>query len=90
MKRISRVDREALARALAMDDEPIDRRLDPERWFLAARSAAYACQCAALRLQPWQPVPVTMMGRRSWGAGQRPSCCDACWRLGSVDMSLIR
>jgi hypothetical protein len=63
MKRISRIDREALERALAMDpdrdpasDEPIDRRLDPERWFLAARSAAYACQCAALRPQPWQPV----------------------------------
>ncbi len=64
MKRLSRVDREALERAYAMDpdrnpalDEPINRRLDPERWCAAARSAAYACQCAALRPKPWQPVP---------------------------------
>jgi hypothetical protein len=63
MKRISRVDSEALVRALAMDPDrdpassPINRRLDPERWFLAARSAAYACQCEALRPEPWQPVP---------------------------------
>src|SRR5438128_2398534 len=64
MKRISRVDREALERAYVTDpdrdpasDEPIDRRLDPERWFLAAKSAAYACQCATLRPKPWQAVP---------------------------------
>jgi hypothetical protein len=64
MKRLSRVDREALERAYAMDpdrnpanDEPIDRRLDPDRWFAAAKSAAYACQCATLRPKPWQPVP---------------------------------
>jgi hypothetical protein len=36
---------------------PIDRRLDPARWYEAAHSAAYACQCAALRPKPWQPVP---------------------------------
>jgi hypothetical protein len=66
MKRLNRIDREALERAYAMDpdrnpasDEPIDRRLDPERWFLAAHSAAYACQCAALRPKPWQPVPAS-------------------------------
>jgi hypothetical protein len=63
MKRISRVDREALERALAMDPDrdpassPINRRLEPERWHEAAKSAAYACQCAALRPEPWQPVP---------------------------------
>jgi len=64
MKRISRVDREALERAYAMDpdrdptsDEPIDRKRDPERWYEAAHSAAYACQCAVLRPKPWQPVP---------------------------------
>ena len=64
MKRLSRVDREALDRALAMDhdrnptrDTPINSRLEPERWYEAAHSAAYACQCAALRPKPWQPVP---------------------------------
>ena len=63
MRRISRVDREALERAYAMDPDrdptspPIDRKLDPEGWYRAAHSAAYACQCAALRPRPWQPVP---------------------------------
>jgi hypothetical protein len=63
MTRISRIDRAALERALALDPDrdpvssPINRRLDPERWFLAARSAAYVCQCDALRPEPWQPVP---------------------------------
>jgi hypothetical protein len=63
MKRLSPVDREALERALAMDPDrnptssPINRRLEPERWYAAAKSAAYACQCAALRPKPWQPVP---------------------------------
>jgi hypothetical protein len=63
MKRISRVDREALERALALDPDrdpsspPINRRLDPERWYEAAHSAAYGCQCDALRPEPWQPVP---------------------------------
>jgi hypothetical protein len=63
MKRISRIDREALERAYAMDPDrdptspPIDRKLDPEGWYRAAHSAAYACQCAALGPQPWQPVP---------------------------------
>jgi hypothetical protein len=38
---------------------PIDRRLDPEDWYEAAHSAAYACQCAALRPKPWQPVPAS-------------------------------
>jgi hypothetical protein len=66
MKRLSRVDREALGRALAMDpdrdptsDAPPDRKLDPERWYEAAHSAAYACQCAVLRPKPWQPVPAS-------------------------------
>jgi hypothetical protein len=63
MKRLSRVDREALERALAMDPDrnptssPINRRLEPERWYEAARSAAYARQCDALHPEPWQPVP---------------------------------
>jgi hypothetical protein len=64
MKKLSRIDRAALERALAMDPDrdpshapPPDRRLEPERWLLAAKSAAYACQCAALRPEPWQPVP---------------------------------
>jgi hypothetical protein len=63
MKRLSRGDRVALERALAMDPDhdpsssPISRRLDPVRWYEAAHSAAYACQCAALRPEPWQPVP---------------------------------
>ena len=63
MKRLSKIDREAFGRALAMDPDrdrtspPIDRKLDPERWYEAAHSAAYACQCEALRPQPWQPVP---------------------------------
>jgi hypothetical protein len=64
MKRLSRIDREALERAMAIDrernptsDEPINRRLDPVRWYEAAMSAAYGCQCDALRPKPWQPVP---------------------------------
>jgi hypothetical protein len=64
MKRLSRVDREALERAIAIDRKrdpmsykPINRRLEPERWYEAGKSAAYACQCAALRPKPWQPVP---------------------------------
>jgi hypothetical protein len=63
MKRLSRVDREALERALAMDPDrnptsnTPNRRLEPERWYEAGKSAAYACQCAALRPKPWQPVP---------------------------------
>ena len=46
MKRLSRVDREALERAYAMDPDrdptslPIDRKLDPEGWYAAAKSAA--------------------------------------------------
>jgi hypothetical protein len=36
---------------------PIDRRLDPERWYEAAKSAAYGLQCDALNPEPWQPVP---------------------------------
>jgi hypothetical protein len=64
MKRLSRIDREALERAIAIDRKrdpksykPINRRLEPERWYEAGKSAAYACQCAALRPKPWQPVP---------------------------------
>ena len=64
MKKISRIDREALERALALDpdrdpgdDPPPNRRLDPAGWLEAAHSAAYACQCAVLRPKPWQPVP---------------------------------
>jgi hypothetical protein len=34
-----------------------ERKLDPEGWYRAAHSAAYACQCDALRPEPWQPVP---------------------------------
>jgi hypothetical protein len=63
MKRLSKVDRDALERALALDPDrdpanpPINRRLDPERWYEAARSAAYGLQCDVLRPEPWQPVP---------------------------------
>jgi hypothetical protein len=45
------MDREALARALALDPDrnpsrPLpDRRRDPQRWFEAATSAAYGLQC---------------------------------------------
>ena len=64
MKRLSKVDREALERAIAIDrkrdpmsNRQINRKLEAERWYEAGKSAAYACQCAALRPKPWQPVP---------------------------------
>jgi hypothetical protein len=64
MKRLSKVDREALERALALDpdrdpsdDPPADRERDPLEWYRAAKSASYALQCNVLHPKPWQPVP---------------------------------
>jgi hypothetical protein len=56
---LSKVDREALERALAIEmasDEP-GRREQGGDWIAAARTAAYTCQRRALQLRPWQSPP---------------------------------
>src|SRR5262245_6861821 len=62
--RLSRIDREALTRALKMaraesrqEREHIDRVLAEQGWQWAAQTAAYHCQDSRLHLQPWQPTP---------------------------------
>lgn len=63
MTKLSRIDREALERAVAVT------RRDPQRaaqldvmiaqdgWRYAAEFAAYSCQVDSLRLKPWQFPP---------------------------------
>ncbi len=62
--KLSKVDREALQRALAMaraeseqERAHIDRVLAEEGWREAAETAAYHLQDRALKLRPWQPPP---------------------------------
>jgi hypothetical protein len=64
MTTLSRVDREALDRALriaraesAEEAAHIDRLMAARGWQWAAESAVYHLQCKALRLRPWQPPP---------------------------------
>jgi len=52
---MSRVDREALGRALEIDGRKVKRGDD---WEDVARSAAYHCQIAALHLRPWENPPM--------------------------------
>lgn len=65
--KLSKIDREALERALAKalanaDDEPGRREQMEDKlkedWFEAATFAAYGCQCRALGLKPWQSPPM--------------------------------
>jgi hypothetical protein len=62
--RLSRIDREALTRALKMaraeseaERERFDREVAQRGWQHAAEAAAYHCQDRALKLRPWQPPP---------------------------------
>jgi hypothetical protein len=63
--KVSRVDRDALERALKIaqaSDEPgfaeqIASKLQNDDWFEAASSAAYGCQRRVLQLRPWQSPP---------------------------------
>ena len=62
--RLSRIDREALTRALKMaraeseqERGHIDRVLAQDGWQRAAETASYHCQGTRLRLRPWQPPP---------------------------------
>jgi hypothetical protein len=64
MTTLSRVDREALDRALRMaraesveEREHLDRVMAREGWQGAAESAVYHLQDRALKLRPWQPPP---------------------------------
>ena len=58
MTNLSPTDRDALARALQIDGRRGDvDPTDEKKWLEAARGAAYACQCRALRLKPWQLPP---------------------------------
>jgi hypothetical protein len=56
---LSDVDREALTRARAIYCKRSSGRQQIENrpWLAGALLAAYACQCDALRLPPWQPPP---------------------------------
>jgi hypothetical protein len=62
--RLSRIDRDALERAIAMarakgpvDREQIDDKLKTEPWLDVGEFAAYSCQMDCLHLKPWQPTP---------------------------------
>jgi hypothetical protein len=62
--RLSRVDREAMTRAIsiARQESPaqrmqIDEKLANEPWQEVGEFAAYCCQDAVLRLKPWQVPP---------------------------------
>jgi hypothetical protein len=64
MTRLSRVDREALERALAMacSESPEERArfeemLRKEDWREVCETAAYAMQCRMLKLKCWQAPP---------------------------------
>jgi hypothetical protein len=58
---LSEIDHDALTRALAMEREQdpagVDDDLQRQPWEAAARSAAYHCQCRALKLKPWLAPP---------------------------------
>jgi hypothetical protein len=50
----------ALEQARAEDADraaQIDAKLEEDGWREAAESAAYCCQCRALRLRPWEEPP---------------------------------
>ena len=78
--RLSRIDREALRRALKMarveseaERAHFDAMLSSQGWQEAAHAAAYACQCRALKLKPWQAPPVDVHGDEVGdGYGCRP------------------
>jgi hypothetical protein len=68
-KRLSEVDREAMTRAIAIENEyqhkherlrdgesRLDRELKKD-WIEAGKSAAYSCQVRVLGLKPWQSPP---------------------------------
>jgi hypothetical protein len=52
---LSRIDREALERALKIDGRKLKRGDD---WEDVATSAAYSCQIDSLKLKPWQDLPM--------------------------------
>ena len=61
---LTEIDRDALRRALALaraesdgEREHLDAIEAQSGWQEAAESAAYHCQCRALRLKPWQAPP---------------------------------
>jgi hypothetical protein len=63
-KRLSRADREAMARAIECRSREggaaaaqIEEMLASEPWEEVGEFAAYACQVASLRLRPWQVPP---------------------------------
>jgi hypothetical protein len=63
-KRLSRIDREAMKRAIEQlrrkggeDARQIEGKLREEPWDDVGRFAAYSCQDDALHPEPWQPVP---------------------------------
>jgi hypothetical protein len=65
MTEMIETDRDALTRALALaraesesERERFDREEAESGWQWAAESAAYACQCATLRLKVWQAPPM--------------------------------
>jgi hypothetical protein len=81
--RLSRTDRDAMRRAIEivrresfMSREQIDAKLCTEPWEEVGRFAAYAAQCTALKLRPWQAPPCHTRGftdRPSDSYGNRPT-----------------
>ena len=66
MKRLSRIDREALERAIEIvrnrkNDpgrrEQVDHLMKHEGWFTAADFCCYCCQSELIRPRLWQPIP---------------------------------
>jgi hypothetical protein len=64
MRKISRVDRDAMKRAIeelrrggGEDARQIEQKLRDEPWEDVGRFAAYSCQDKNLKLQPWQVPP---------------------------------
>jgi hypothetical protein len=63
MKQLSKIDREALERAIEIarrDPEErgvIDRLMKMHGWFIAAVQACYHCQRELIRPRLWQPTP---------------------------------
>jgi hypothetical protein len=68
MRKLSRIDREALTRALEIvrnrpekEDpgrrEQVDHLMKHEGWFTAADFCCYCCQSEVIRPRLWQPIP---------------------------------
>jgi hypothetical protein len=68
MRKLSRIDREALSRALEIvrnrpekEDpgrrEQVDHLMKHEGWFTAADFCCYCCQSELIRPRLWQPIP---------------------------------